>query len=518
MVWMSEQKQILTNSKIMAVMTSFSRVFGLLRDMLITYLLGPTSRGDVWSISFMIPNLFRRLIAEGAMSSAFVPILSELTEAEQERASREFMRAVFSLILVVSTILVTIMILLLPTIIPFLFKILKPAADMPGAARFDLMVLPTQIMFPYLVFVSLAAICQGVLNVHNRFALSAATPILLNMSVITCGYLLRNQFDSPIWGLCCGVLTGGFLQFAVQWVHLYRLGFRILPKLKFWGPRTAEAARLWFPTVFSAGIVQVNVMVGTIIAANLAAGAAISINMSSRLIELVLGVFATAVSTSVLPVLARQRSRGDTKAMNESLWNSLAVISLVSIPAAAGLILAGPSVIDLLFKRGEFNDIGVVMTYDALIFHAMMLVPVAWYRLLGQTYYAFKKVRIAVAIAAVAAVVNIVGCFFFPRLFSAGMEHAGVPLATLVSSWTLYWISRVVISRRFGLSWPKKLNGELLRIGLATLGFVPVWYPFHGSVMGPVELFLRIIASVAVYAMLVWILRVDALRRLLVRR
>ena len=188
---MSEQRQILKNSQIMVVMTTCSRVFGLARDQLIAFLLGTTRLGDVWSLSFMIPNLFRRLIAEGAMSSAFVPILSELSEKESEEAAKEFMRSFFSLLLGAATLIVTLMILLLPVVLPALLRLMSPG-QAAEPEQIERIVLPTRIMFPYLLFICLAAICQGALNVYNRFALPAATPIVLNISIISCGFLLRD--------------------------------------------------------------------------------------------------------------------------------------------------------------------------------------------------------------------------------------------------------------------------------------------------------------------------------------
>jgi len=511
---MSEQKQVLNNSKIMAGMTFLSRIFGMLRDLLVARLVGATRLGDVWSISFMIPNLFRRLIAEGAMTSAFVPILSDLSEHKQQEAAREFMRSVFSLILLASTLIASVMILTLPMTMPFLFKVLNPVGVTPSGTRFEDMVLPTRIMFPYLIFISLASICQGVLNVHNRFALSAATPILLNLSMISFGYLLRDWHGDPIWGLCVGVLLGGFLQFSTQWIHLYRLGFRIWPVFHFWGSRTAEAARLWFPTVFSAGIMQINIVVATVAAANLVPGSTLAITLSNRLIEFVLGVFTAALTTSLLPVLSRQRARNDMDAANKTLWSSLALITLVALPASVGLILAGPSLINLLFVGGRFDESGLTLTYLALIFHAMMLLPLSWYRIIGQSYYAFKRVKLAVYIAAFGALVNISGCFFFPHFFPPSLAHCGVVLANLVSACVLVLTSRIVIARTFNLVWPPHLNSELARMLLATIGILPFWLPISTRILPLPELVIRILLSVLAYVILVWALRVPSFRQL----
>ena len=509
----SEQSQILKNSRIMVVITTISRCFGLLREMLIAFLMGTTRMGDVWSIANMLPNLFRRLIAEGAMSSAVVPILSEL--GDEERASKEFSRAMFSLILLVSTLIVTVMVILVPWVLPFLLSILKPTSVAQSAGTLDATVLPTQIMFPYLIFISLAAICQGVLNVNNRFALPAATPIVLNTCIIGFGYGLRDWGGNPIWGLCCGVLVGGFFQFALQWVRLFRLGVRLWPTGLFWNSRTAEAARLWFPTIFSAGIIQINVLIGTMIAANIFAGAAIAIQTSNRLMELILGVFTAAMSTSMLPVLSRQRARKDLTAMNESLWSSMAVMSMVTIPAALGLILAGPGVIKMLFLRGQFDMRSVELTYTALIFHAMALLPISWYRILGQTFYAFKQVRITVAIAGVGAVVNIAGCFVLPGYFTPEFAHCGVPLATLISTWTLFFISSFLVRRRFQLVWPSWFSWELLKIALAALAFVPVWVPFQSRIPGLAALLTKVLLSIGIYFICLKLFKSSSLSRLM---
>lgn len=503
------------NSQIMMAVTSVSRVFGLVRDQVIAYLLGTSRWADVWNLAFMLPNMFRRLIAEGAMSSAFIPIFSELSEKEREQEAQQFVRAVFSLILVAVTLLITVVVLLLPVLLPALLRLTRVAAATGEDDITTMAMLPTRLMFPYLLFVSLAAICQGVLNVQNRFALSASTPIVLNLCIIVFALLMKDQLGSPIWGVCVGVLVGGFLQFFMQWLHLSRLGFRISTTRHFWNRRTAEAVRLWVPSVFSAGVAQFNALVSTLIATNLLVGAATAISFSNRLMELILGVFAVAVSTSLLPVLSRQRSRGDLPAMTESLYGALEVMAFISIPASMGLILAGPSVIALLFERGLFDRNSTELTYLALIFHAMAILPICWYRITIQAFYAFKQVKVTVVIAIIGATFNIVCCYVFPNLLY--FSHAGVALATLVSSWLLYGLLRWQVGKRNGLHWPAKCNRELAKVCLATAAFVPVWLPFTPQVLGLSSLLLRIAASIAIYAGLARLLRIQALVRLIHR-
>ncbi len=503
------------NSQIMMAVTAVSRVFGLIRDQVVAYLLGTSRWADVWNLAFMLPNMFRRLIAEGAMSSAFIPIFSELTEKEREQEARQFVRSVFSLILVAVTVLISLIVLLLPYLLPLLLRMTRVSAATGEDDITAMAMLPTRLMFPYLLFVALAAICQGVLNVQNRFALAAATPIVLNLSIIAFALLMRERFDSPIWGVCCGVLVGGFMQFFMQWWHLSRLGFRILPTLQFWNRRTAEAVRLWVPSVFSAGVAQFNALVSTLIATNLLVGAATAISFSNRLMELILGVFAVAVSTSLLPVLSRQRSRGDIPAMVESLYGSLEIMAFISIPASLGLIVAGPSVIALLFERGLFDRNSTELTYLALIFHAMAILPICWYRITIQAFYAFKQVKVTVVIAIIGASFNVVCCYLLPNTMY--FSHAGVAAATLTSSWLLYLLLRWQVGRRNGLHWPANLNRELFKVCIATAAFVPVWLPFSPRILHLTELLLRIGASLLIYAALARLLKIQALVRLIHR-
>lgn len=493
-----------------------SRIFGLVRDQIILFLLGATRLGDIWAMAFMIPNLFRRLIAEGAMSSAFVPIFSELTEAGREAEARAFMRSIFSLILIVSTLLVTIMVLALPSVLPTLLRLTNPTSHDISQETLGLLLDPARMMFPYLLFVSLAAICQGILNVNNRFAIASATPIALNISIIGCGLLLKDHGPNPIFGLGIGVLIGGFLQFFMQWVHLYRLGFYVVPTVHFLGKRTIEAIRLWLPSVFSAGVVQINALVSTMIAANLLAGAAITVATSSRLMELVLGVFGVAVSTSMLPVLSKQRARNDYNGMSQSLFGSIELMSLVAIPAAIGMLLAGPSLINLLFARGKFDASGVELTYIALVFHAMAIVPTSWYRISIQTFYAFKQVKHTVFIAATGAIINIICCFTLPKYFY--YPHAGVACAMLVSSWIMYVLTRIMIAKKFELTLPDGINREMLKILLASASFVPLWFPFSNQPKSPLHFLGLVFISIAIFAIVAAFLKIRAFYRLVRRR
>ncbi|CAM2005244.1 murein biosynthesis integral membrane protein MurJ [Acanthopleuribacter pedis] len=516
---MSELKQFFRNSQVMAMMTACSRVFGLMRDLLTNYLLGTSRSADIWVMAFMLPNLFRRLMAEGVMSSAFVPILAETLGGEPpeeaEQRAREFARAMFSLILVAATLVVGSIILLMPVMLPFILRVLTPSSGGGSDPEFlARLILPTRMLFPYLIFISLAAICQGVLNTKNRFALPAFTPILLNICIISFGWTLRDHWDSPIWGLCIGVLCGGFLQFFLQWLQLMRLGFPLNPTTRMWTPKTAEAFRLWLPTTFSAGVVQINALVSTAVAVNLFEGASMALFNSNRMIELVLGVFAAAISTSILPLLARQAGKKDEHGMNQSLWAGLSAMSLVTLPAAVGLLVSGAPVLSLLFQRGAFDDRSLTLTYSALIFHSMALLPISWYRILSQSFYAKKKVSISVVVATIAAVVNMAGCFIFPSFFPKNLAHCGVALATLVSSWLLFALALQQAYHHFQVRWPREFTTDLTKVTAAALAFVPIWLTPGAGDPEPLPLILRLVSSILVYGILIVFMRVSWVTRL----
>lgn len=511
---MNEQQQMMRNSHVMASVTALSRVFGLLREMFVAAVLGTTRLADVWMIAFMLPNLFRRFLAEGAMSSAFVPLLAELRAAGDVRAEQEFARAFFSLIALVSSLVVTVLILILPWGLPWVLRLFAATAENEVQQA---CVLPTQIMFPYLVFISLAAVCQGMLNVHNRYALPAFTPILLNLSIIGCGLALRHHLSNPVWALATGVLLGGFLQLAVQWYRLFSMGFRLHLTLKCWTPKTREAVALWWPITLGAGVYQVNIIVSQSIAIGLFTGALSALNYSNRIMELVLGVFAASITTSLLPVLSQQRTRQDMTSLNHTFWRAMEGISMITIPASIGMLLAGPTGLSILFQRGEFDQQSLNLTYGVLIFHGMALVPIAWYRVISQVFFAFKRVRIAVRLAVLGMLSNVALCLFLPPWFHPLNAHCGIALATLTSSWIMVLLGLATLRHAFQINAPPSIMTEMFKMILASASFVPLWLPVTTQPLPWLPWLLKVVASCAIYGIMSWVLKIRVFRDTLIR-
>ena len=456
---------------VLAIWTALSRVFGLAREMVVAALLGTSRWADIWNFSFMLPNMFRRFFAEGALSSALVPILADV-HSDQEK-EKSFTRAFFTLVLIGSAIFCLLFTFFMPILIPILQNLTRSTSQ-------DMLevVAPTQALFPFLFLISLAAVCQGVLNVHDRFALPAATPILLNICIIGGGLMLGTRLGHPIWGLVAGVLFGGFLQFIVQWIALWRMGIRITPTLSFWTPKTKEAIKLWLPMTFGAGVYQVNLLLSQSIAFSLSSSSLSALNYSNRLIELVLGVFATALSTSLLPHLSKVRSDGPR--FSKDLFQTLEMMALITLPASLGFLVAGYPTISLLFKRGAFNSSSLDWTYYALMMHALALLPLAWYRIMSQALFALKQAKIVMRLSILSTIINVSLCYSLPAFFPDHAKHAGIALATVIYSWVLVVCTLFLLAKKWQIQAHKSFAKECLKILLcAPTVVIPWWNVWH---------------------------------------
>ncbi|MCB9397070.1 MAG: murein biosynthesis integral membrane protein MurJ [Acidobacteria bacterium] len=492
---MAAQGSVFKNSAILAFWTACSRVFGLVREMVIAALLGTSRWADIWNFSFMVPNMFRRFFAEGALSSALIPILAEVHDDPEKE--KEFARAFFSLVLLASTVFTAILILLMPVLLPALIQLTSTSL---AEGQDDLVkaILPTQIMFPFLIFVSMAAVCQGLLNVHNRFALAAATPILLNVSIIAFGLGLQPFLNNPFWGLCAGVLVGGIFQFVPQWIALHRQGISLVPSRQFWTKKTRESVLLWAPMTIGAGIYQVNLLLSQSIAFSLSPASLSALTYSNRLMELVLGVFATALGTSLLPHLAKEKS-SDLSGFSSTLFQSMEGISVITLPASIGLMVAGYPIVALLFKRGAFDQESLNLTYIAVLFHAMSILPLSWYRVTSQAFFAMKQTRLVMILSLFTTVTNISLCYALPHFFPEGARHAGIACATLGYSWALVFISFYLLHRRWKISAPPSFGKETLKMVLASLMVCIPWWPFRVEELPTRLLFLKMSISICLY-------------------
>ncbi len=428
--------RLLRSAASMSGITVVSRVLGLVREQVRAHYLGTSLASDAFGIACQIPNLLRRLVAEGAMSAGFIPVLSEERALRGDEAAFTFARRFLNISLLAMTVLSAVGVLG-SGIVVAAFTALSSSPISPEAQ--ELTTSLTRWMFPYIALVAWAAILQGILNTWRVFWVSAFTSVLLNAAVIAAAVGLSHRMDQAAYAFAIGVLVGGVLQLVFQVPYVFRLGFRWRPDFKP-GPAVRRALWLLVPTLFGAGVYQVNVLVSQAIAWGLGDGAVSSLQYSSRLLELTLGVFAVALSTVVLPSLASDAAARAYDRVHATVLYALRLTCFICLPMTAALMLLSTSTASLLFERGAYSAHSSAMTGSALTFHMIGLTHIALGRVFVPVFYAFKDTRTPVAIAFVSMVVNIALCY----LLAPALSHAGIALANsaaaLVQTLLLTWL------------------------------------------------------------------------------
>jgi putative peptidoglycan lipid II flippase len=355
-------------------------------------LLGTSALSDAFSVAFMLPNLFRRLFAEGSIAVAFIPTFKEYLIADaggpgggkepgkDDGSIREFLSCIFTFLTFFVSLAVGIGILASPLIIPVF------GMEAPGET-----VLLTRIMFPFLAFISVAALFQGILNSVHIFAPSGLAPILLNLVTIICAYALSPFTENPARAMAVGILIGGFLEAAVQFPFVFKAGYRFF----FTGlgralrnPGTRKVLRLVGPTIIGMAAYQLNDLVSTALAGNAGEGVVSSLQYSLRLQELILGVFAVSIGTVLLPDLAGDAKTGNWPRYNERLVSAMDIIALITIPITFFSLAQGDTLIRLLFAARSFDENSVALTLSAFHFHMPGLFFIALNRILAPAFYA----------------------------------------------------------------------------------------------------------------------------------
>jgi putative peptidoglycan lipid II flippase len=404
-------------------MTLLSRVTGLARELIVARAFGAGAEMDAFNVAFRLPNLLRRMFAEGAFSQAFVPILAEVRtrhgEARTQSLLSHVVSALFWTLLAVSIAGA----LGAPLLV---WMIASGLAKNPAA--FDLATAMTRWMFPYILFMSLVAFSAGVLNTFNRYAVPAVTPVLLNLSFIVFAGLLAQRFDPPIFALAAAVVVGGVLQLAVQLPALARIGR--LPRLT--GLRAAlrddavrRILRLMLPAIFAVSVAQVSLIINTNIASHLATGSVSWLAYADRLMEFPTALLGVALGTVLLPNLSRANAEQRADDYSALLDWGLRLTCLTALPAAVGLGLLSEGVVAVLFQGGRFGAQDVAQTAAALIGYAVGLFGLIAVKILAPGFYAQQDIRTPVKIALVVLVATQLANLALVPL----LAHAGLALA-----------------------------------------------------------------------------------------
>ena len=407
-------------------MTLASRITGFIRDTLIAIHFGAGATADAFFVAFRIPNLLRRLFAEGAFSQAFVPVLGEWRTRQGDEATRVLASKVQGMLIVSLLVISAIGVVAAPLLV-----YLVGSGFARDSEKFGLTVLMLRICFPYILFISLVSFAAGILNTYGRFKAAAFAPVLLNLSFIGFILLAAERFDRPIIALAVAVFFGGVAQLAFLLVALSRIGMLVAPR---WDPRdegVLRILRLMGPAILGVSVAQISMIINTNIASHLGDGAVSWIYYADRLLEFPSALLGVALGTVLLPTLARHHSSVDAAGYSRLLDWGLRVTLMLALPAAVALAMIAVPIISTLFWHGEaFTRHDVFMTRNALIAYSVGLAGLILVKVLAPGFYARQNIRTPVKVAIATLVVTQLLNVVFVPLFA----HAGLALAISVGA------------------------------------------------------------------------------------
>ncbi|NQV57284.1 MAG: murein biosynthesis integral membrane protein MurJ, partial [Rhodospirillales bacterium] len=432
--------------------TMGSRVLGFVRDILVAATLGAGPVADAFFVAFKLPNLFRRLFAEGAFAAAFVPLFAKRLEGDGKAAAVDFARQALAVLFWALLIFVA----LAEVFMPWIMQFLAPGfVDEPE--KFQLAVILTRITFPYLFFVSLVTLYAGVMNSLERFWQAAATPILLNLCLIGAVLGLTPLLPSPGHALAWGVFGAGIFQFIWMWAHLRRIGIR----LSLGRPRLSMEVKTLLirmaPVAVGAGIYQVNLVIDMIIASLLPSGSISYLFFADRVTQLPLGVIGVAVGTALLPILSRQLRAGDDAKVMGSQNRALEISLFLTLPAAAALIVIAGPVVTVLFERGAFDVGAATATGKALAAYAWGIPAYVLIKTLSTSFFAREDTRTPIVIGLATMILNVI----LNLILMGPFLHVGIAMATAISSWLNAGLLAYFLIRRRHLVLDQRLLGRL---------------------------------------------------------
>jgi putative peptidoglycan lipid II flippase len=462
---MSENTRVVKAASVVGAATLLSRILGFIRDAVIAWFFGAGFSSDAFIAAFRIPNLLRRLFAEGSLSSAFIPVFTQYIVRRGQSEAFHLARSAFRLLSVI-LILVTIGGIFLS---PWIVKLVAPGFV---ADKYTLTVTLTRLMLPYIFFIGLVALCMGILNVLGHFAAPALAPVLLNISIIGSVLIICPSLPVPAVGLAAGVLIGGALQLAIQLPVLWRKGFRFWGKAQLLHPGLRQVGTLIPPVILGGAVYQINIVIGTILGSLLAEGSVTYLYFADRLVQFPLGVFAIAAATAILPSLSRQAASEDFEALKNTFDHALKFVFFISIPAMVGLIVLREPIVTLLFQRGAFDAQATRLTAEALLYYSLGLWAFSAVRIVAAAFFAMQDTRTPVKMAGISILANVI----LGVVLMKPLDHSGLALATSLSSiLNLGLLVRALQNKLGSLGW-RSISRSFGRTLVSSLSMgVAVW-------------------------------------------
>lgn len=455
------QKSFVGSAKLLAVMTLASRILGMIRDMLAASVFGLTALWDAFSLAFLIPNMFRRLFGEGALTSAFVPVFVDHLEKQGKPAASRLLSALATGVVLILTLAcaaglaVTIV---LPKFVPSSAPVCELAS----------------IMMPYMILICLTAVLAAALNSLNHFAAPALAQVVLNAALIATLLIVTGTAHHRIVIFSIAVVGAGVLQVLLQWAPLLRHGVGVRPSLDFAQPGVREVSRLFLPATLGVGLLQVNELVDKLIANIFVdAGGVSALYFSDRFTFFPLSMIGAALATAVFPTLARAASRDDREAFDGALSRGLRLALFLGIPAAVGLLMIPDLIVRVIYQHGEFDAVATTRTSRVLFFYSTGLVFYMCNHLFVRAFYARKDTatpfRIMGAMVAVNLGLNLV-------LVRTPLREAGIALATAITGMLNLALLTGVLRRKHGVRMMRGVAVTALKcLGIAGLMAALLW-------------------------------------------
>ena len=541
----TKQTSVARSAGIVSIAVMFSRVLGLVREQVFAYYFGAGFLYDAYQVAFRIPNVLRDLFAEGALSAAFVKVFTDYQINKSEKDAWRLASLVLNALAVVLSVITIAGVFLSKYFVALI------AADFPPEIA-SLATVLTQIMFPFILLVALAAVAMGVLNTKGIFGIPASASTVFNIVSIIFGLALAYWLSGGSWtvpkdahaipdmpaqwaiiGMAIGTLIGGAAQFLMQVPSLLKVGFRFAPVLSFADDGIKRVMRLMAPAILGTSAVQINVLVNTFFVTGIVGGVS-WLSYAFRLMQFPIGLFGVAIGTASIPVLSRLASEGKTKDFRDTLSSSINLVFLMTLPSALGLIVLGEPIIRLLYSHGgAFKESDVPMTSLALAGYSIGLAGYAAIKVLSPAFYALDDAKIPMIIAVCSIAVNAVASLFFRDWLSNygvtpetpnGYGHVGVALATSTVALVNFFALALFMKRKI-----KRLNGReilsgFLRIAIAAMVMSAVCYPiylFLFNALGPrglinqaIEALVPIAAGGAAFLIAAKLLGVKELEKL----
>ena len=420
--------KLLASSGIVSFWTFISRILGLLRDIVFTSLLGAGVALDAYVVITKIPNVFRRIFAEGAFNQAFVPVLSEYKEENNEAEIKVLINNIFG-VLSSALILLTLIVLIATPAFVFIFAPGFYSEPIKNELATDIL----RITFPYLLLVSLVAFSGSIMNTYGKFSIPALTPVFYNLSLVVTAIWIAPMYEVPIYAIAWGMFAAGLIQVSIQIYPLIKLKLFPSFSLNLKHPGVRKVLYLMVPGVIAGGVSQINMLVDTILASFLPTGSPTWLYVSDRLMQLPLGIFAIAIGTVILPRLSSLYQNSDKGGFSKTMDWSLRLVVLIGVPSILGLVILSEPIILTLFERGEFLAIDTAQASYSLIALALGLIAFMLIKVLTPSFFARQDPQTPLKVAAASMLVNAFLAWFLA--FYIGLNHVGLAIASSIAAY-----------------------------------------------------------------------------------